>query len=411
MGTDRMKIFMWALAFTAMGAGGGWAADTQQRVGAPVQVQMTEEGPVFATALGMTLYSSARDDATPGKSQCNDVRYYTKRVVSGEVFPLPAAAARKTCMQKQPPFLADAEAEPDGPWSLITREDGAKQWTYEGRPLYSSIRDRRPGDVNGDFRPTFAPLGFPTAVKLVRKPEGLFLATADDGRLLYVRRGMQQRVCAGCAEELQPLRAPALAADRGDWSIVNAGDGKQYAFKGQPLYFASETNAGSGIEAGWAPAIYHRTAGTPPDVLTRFSYIGDIYTTQASMTLYTFRCNSRDISCDEPGDAAAYWAAMCGTPAQCSHRWRPLRPSSAVARSVGEWSIIDVADPPFGDAAGTTYLPSEAPTTVKAWAYKGRPLYTFVDDDEPGRLHGHGVGYNGGAHFYAVLVPGQSMEY
>ncbi len=425
MRSYRTKILIGALAIAVMGAGGVRAADTQQRVGPPVQVQMTEEGPVFATASGMSLYSWDQDDGTPGKSQCNDVQYHQTRLVGGETVPLAAATTRKTCIQKWPPFLADADAAPDGPWSLITRDDGAKQWAYQGHPLYRSIKDHRAGDLNwmGSFLtlafganawlPAFAPLGFPAGVKLVRQREGLVLAAADD-RLLYVWSGVQQQlVCAGCAEELQPLRAAALAEVRGDWSIINVTDGKQYAFKGQPLYFASDKNAGSEIEAGWVPAIYRPTAGFPPDIHTRFSFIGDIYTTKAGMALYIYRCMSLApdlLSCDDPGDAAAYRAALCGTPAECSRRWRPL-PAPAAGRPVGEWSIIDVSDPPFGDATGATYLPSEAPATVRAWAYRGQPLHTFVDDDEPGQILGHAVRYNGRAGFYAVTVPGQEIDY
>jgi predicted lipoprotein with Yx(FWY)xxD motif len=30
------------------------------------------------------------------------------------------------------------------------RSDGYKQWTYKGKPLYSSRSDSKPGDTNGN---------------------------------------------------------------------------------------------------------------------------------------------------------------------------------------------------------------------------------------------------------------------
>jgi len=37
-----------------------------------------------------------------------------------------------------------------GTLSLVTRDDGALQWAYAGRPLYFSAADARPGEVRGD---------------------------------------------------------------------------------------------------------------------------------------------------------------------------------------------------------------------------------------------------------------------
>lgn len=32
----------------------------------------------------------------------------------------------------------------------ITRDDGAKQWAYKGKPLYLWTKDTKPGDKTGD---------------------------------------------------------------------------------------------------------------------------------------------------------------------------------------------------------------------------------------------------------------------
>jgi predicted lipoprotein with Yx(FWY)xxD motif len=49
-----------------------------------------------------------------------------------------------------PPLMAGAaDAAHDG-WSVVTRDDGTKQWAYKGKPVYLWIKDRNPGDKTGD---------------------------------------------------------------------------------------------------------------------------------------------------------------------------------------------------------------------------------------------------------------------
>jgi len=35
-------------------------------------------------------------------------------------------------------------------WTVITRDDGSKQWAYMGKPLYTWAKDSKPGDTTGD---------------------------------------------------------------------------------------------------------------------------------------------------------------------------------------------------------------------------------------------------------------------
>jgi predicted lipoprotein with Yx(FWY)xxD motif len=37
-----------------------------------------------------------------------------------------------------------------GNYSIITRNDGGKQWVYKGMPLYLWTKDQMPGDKTGD---------------------------------------------------------------------------------------------------------------------------------------------------------------------------------------------------------------------------------------------------------------------
>jgi predicted lipoprotein with Yx(FWY)xxD motif len=76
-------------------------------------------------AKGMTLYTFDRDAG--GKSACNG-----------------------PCAANWPPLLAPADAKASGSWSIITRDDGAKQWAYKDKPLYAWSKDTKPGDKTGD---------------------------------------------------------------------------------------------------------------------------------------------------------------------------------------------------------------------------------------------------------------------
>jgi predicted lipoprotein with Yx(FWY)xxD motif len=47
----------------------------------------------------------------------------------------------------------DGRAESDkasGDYTLVTRDDGSKQWAIKGKPLYYWSKDTKPGDKTGD---------------------------------------------------------------------------------------------------------------------------------------------------------------------------------------------------------------------------------------------------------------------
>lgn len=82
-------------------------------------------GKVFTDAKGMTLYTFDMDK--DGVSSCYDA-----------------------CATNWPPMMADANAKAEGEFGLTERTDGSKQWTYDNMPLYTWIKDAKPGDVTGD---------------------------------------------------------------------------------------------------------------------------------------------------------------------------------------------------------------------------------------------------------------------
>lgn len=82
---------------------------------------------VLVGDTGMTLYTFDKDTANSGKSVCND-----------------------KCAANWPPLMASAGAKADGSWSVITRDDGSKQWAYKGQPVYYWVKDKAAGDKTGD---------------------------------------------------------------------------------------------------------------------------------------------------------------------------------------------------------------------------------------------------------------------
>jgi predicted lipoprotein with Yx(FWY)xxD motif len=85
----------------------------------------TARGKALVDLNGMTLYVFDHDGK--GKSTCN-----------------------AQCAVNWLPLIADTDAQASGSFSFISRDDGRKQWAYKGKPLYTSAKDKRPGDATGD---------------------------------------------------------------------------------------------------------------------------------------------------------------------------------------------------------------------------------------------------------------------
>ena len=135
--------------------------------------------------------------------------------------------------------------------------------------------------------------------------------------------------------------------------------------------------------------VYRKSAGVPDAISTQFTLIGGVYTDKQGHTLYTYNCNSpaRDgTRCDEAGDSAGYWVALCGAPEECARRWHPYVATEG-AHPVGLWSIVDITYPVYRENPGIIY-PSDLPHVNKAWAYRGTPLWTYYEDEGPRRSLG-----------------------
>ena len=91
----------------------------------PAKIADTSKGKVFVDAKGMTLYTFDKDSA--GKSACNG-----------------------GCATNWPPLMSEASSTPSGDWTIVTRDDGTKQWAYKTKPLYTFAKDTKAGDTTGD---------------------------------------------------------------------------------------------------------------------------------------------------------------------------------------------------------------------------------------------------------------------
>jgi predicted lipoprotein with Yx(FWY)xxD motif len=116
-----MKVLSHALVLVAVSlvaiGGNAYATD------APVKVT---DG-VLTGTNGMTLYTFDKDMAGSGKSTCNG-----------------------PCAANWPPLAAAASDTAQGDYSIITRDDGSKQWAIKGKPVYFWVKDSKPGDKTGD---------------------------------------------------------------------------------------------------------------------------------------------------------------------------------------------------------------------------------------------------------------------
>ena len=83
---------------------------------------------MLTDAKGMSLYTFD-NDKEPNKSACAG-----------------------NCLNNWPVLKAEASDKDMGDWKVVTRDDGAKQWAYKGKPLYYFAMDKAPGDKVGEGR-------------------------------------------------------------------------------------------------------------------------------------------------------------------------------------------------------------------------------------------------------------------
>jgi predicted lipoprotein with Yx(FWY)xxD motif len=114
---------------------------------APAEVALKADekrGGIWTTAGGQTLYAreiyrytangshSARG-GDPGIPQLG--------------FLLGLSGCDAACEQTHIPLGAPADAQPSGYWTVLDRQDGSRQWAFQGYALYSYAGDQKPGEA------------------------------------------------------------------------------------------------------------------------------------------------------------------------------------------------------------------------------------------------------------------------
>jgi len=353
---DRLimiKRYLLLLVVLGMVVAGGAAA--QDEMASTVALGGTDElGPFLTDGAGMTLYVFAHDE--PGMSNC-----------SGD------------CAAAWPPLTVEEGENPSagpgvaGVLGVIAREDGLRQVTFNGWPLYYWKDDMAAGDTTGQGV---------NDVWWVASTPAVGLGTSAIGPVLVNNRGMTLYTFANDMGGVSACLAdclgtwPALTTDTPDSLPLQPGlpgtftagardDGsQQIALNDMPLYtFAGDMEPGQtngqGIGGVWF-------AATLPTLSTLASdEFGSMLVGPNGMTLYTF-------GVDEQGSGAS------ACEGDCAVAWPPL--------AVPAGSQVMVSDDVMGDV--TTF---ERPDGITQVAYNGWPLYYWINDVKPGDTTGNNV--------------------
>jgi predicted lipoprotein with Yx(FWY)xxD motif len=122
------KWYVVDAAGTMIGADAASPAASAAAGGTAVNIASTSLGDILVDGTGLTLYMFTAD--ANGTSAC-----------TGD------------CLAKWPALIGDAAAPGTGldaeDFATITRDDGAKQLTFYGMPLYTFAGDKAAGDVSG----------------------------------------------------------------------------------------------------------------------------------------------------------------------------------------------------------------------------------------------------------------------
>ena len=291
------------------------------------------------------------------------------------------SACVAACAKAWPALVAADDAKAEGEWSLVTREDGKKQWAFRGKPLYTYVRDAAPGSTLGD--------GFQDiwhiAADLAPRPKGVKFQGTTKGRVAANGKGhtlyTADKDCNGkCLSDWTPFKAAWAAQATGDWTIVRRKDDgtPQWAYRGKPVYayggdFARADLNGDGKDGTWHAILLQPTPPPPPFVAVGASDYGPIFTDTRGMTLYAV------------GNLNEVLRVFCNE--ECmTQNWTPVTPQSG-AKPAGNWTI--------GDNHGT-----------QQWFYRGEPVYLFKGDRKRAEIVGDrfavGNGIRDGFHILEV---------
>ena len=184
-----------------------------------------------------------------------------------------------------------------------------------------------------------------------------------------------------CAAMWPPALASADAKPVGRWTVVDRSGGrKQWAYDGWPLY-TSALDKQPGDVVGGSTMFYMPEAGSqripvvpdsnvPPQFAVYTTMMGRLVTLKDLRSVYSYDGDGRNKS-------ECYDACLQG-------RWTPVL-AGVYARAVGEWTT-------FERASG-----------VKQWAFRGMPVYQFLEDSKTRGQDGSDV--PGWRNVYTQMAP------
>ncbi|GLR90992.1 hypothetical protein [Bradyrhizobium iriomotense] len=390
-------------------------------------VQQTDaDGPVFTDARGMTLYSwplelqrNGNAGEAPGRPGCDNTRYTVNEKLEGGPagFILPEVDTRPSCIDLWPPVYADENAKPVGSFTVLARNDGRKQWAYNGYALYTSILDKKPGQVNGGASRTYyltahhsvprKPVGPPPNV-----PPAFLVRTVATGRIILTRDGSSvytfdrdgpgKSNCAdACLAEWTPISAGSLTLPQGEWGVIERSPGvRQWTFRGEPLYTHNLDRRPGGLEGsdvpGWHNAYTQKNPDPPEEFTVQDTSIGQVLADRNGKTLYVYNCGEStpdQLACDHPTTTQVYRLTICGNfdATRCNRTWRYVpAPANAASRSL-IWRAAWI------DAETGRFVDEHASNALHIWTFRDRPIYTFALDARPGETRGDAWGEDHGA--------------
>lgn len=278
------------------------------------------------------------------------------------------------------------EPTPPGMKVFLSKIDGPIYTDAQGRTLYQWPRKELRNGGTGDMK------GAASICDNVKSTENIGLMSPYPPGLTLPDVNTR----ASCEQMWPPAIAAADAKPVGKWSIIPRKDGRnQWAYDGFVLYTSvmdkkpGDTVGGNslnrkssdppGSPGGDAP-VARIPIGPSPDVPGQFvveqNLVGRQLTLVNGATVYTWDGDRPNKSnCDD----------------SCLKSWTPVLAPEVGASSREEWSVI------------------ERTSGVKQWAYRGRPLYTYMADPGPGALHGQDIaGWNA---VYTQLAPPAPPEF
>jgi predicted lipoprotein with Yx(FWY)xxD motif len=318
---------------------------------------------ILTDSRGMTLYLYTPDKKNQSTCTGECAQYWPPVLVPSGT-QLPAAAPGASSV-----------------FGVAPRADGTRQLTYDGAPLYTFIKDKKPGDIAGQgaygvwwvvaANATQTSNDLPSLVKLA---PAQILANAQGMTLyLYTPDKKNRSACTGeCAEYWPPVLVPSgasapagLPGASGTFGVAPRADGTQeLSYDGAPLYtFIKDKKpgdiAGQGAYGVWWVVVASTSGAAAPVRLSP----AQILTNTQGMTLYLYTPDKKNRS-------------VCT--GQCAQYWPPV-----LLAPGAQLPVVDGASGVFGVALradGTRQL-----------TYDGAPLYTFIKDKQPGDRNGQGA--------------------